>query len=91
LTNETVQTSKGGLNSTTQSRETEKYCDTLSGNGSISTFKHTALEGAVFSMLSASRNCMEAVFSVRVACREDLREYGNRNSVQLSVGDMHGK
>jgi hypothetical protein len=31
------------------------------------------------------------VFSVRGPWREDVREYGNANSVQLSVGDSHGK
>jgi hypothetical protein len=55
----------------------KEYCDALPGNGSINTFKHATIE--------------EAVFPVRGPCREDIREYGNRNSVQLSVGGTHGK
>jgi hypothetical protein len=31
------------------------------------------------------------VFSVRGSCRGDTGDYGNRNSVHLSVGDSHGK
>jgi hypothetical protein len=37
------------------------------------------------------RNNRGAVFSVHGPCREDIREYGNGSSVQLSVGDGHGK
>jgi hypothetical protein len=31
------------------------------------------------------------MFSVRGPCREDIGEYGNRNSVPFSVGDSHGR
>jgi hypothetical protein len=92
LISERVQISKGGLKSTIHSRETENYCDALPGNGSISTFKHGSIEEAVFSMWSAFCNCMEAVFSLRGPCREDLREYVNRNSVQpRSYASRHSR
>jgi hypothetical protein len=31
------------------------------------------------------------VFSVRGPCQDDIREYGNINSVQLMEGDTYGK
>jgi hypothetical protein len=69
----------------------DNYCEALPGNGSVNTLKYATIEEAVFSVWSAPRNSMGTVFSVRGPCRDDIREYGNRNSVQVSVGDTHGK
>jgi hypothetical protein len=63
----------------------------LPGNGSVNTFKHVKIEEAVFSVWCVPSNNRGAVFSVRGPCREDIREYRNRNSVELSVEDSHGK
>jgi hypothetical protein len=61
----------------------------LLGNFLVNIFQHTrhaTIEEAVFSIWSASRNNTGAVFSVCGRCRENIRVYGNRHSVQTDRG-----